>query len=75
MAWVIVVLFIGGIALVVPRFAPRSPLTIVVLCAGAILTMKLVERRLRQWLTAWAARQASPASRAKTGRRGGGKQG
>jgi len=71
MAWVVVVLFMGGIALVVPRFAPRSPLAIVALCVGAILTMKLVERRIRQWLTAWAARQAPPTPRAKTGGRGG----
>jgi peptidoglycan/LPS O-acetylase OafA/YrhL len=75
MAWVVLVLFMGGIALVVPRFAPRSPLVIVVLCVGAILTMKLVERRLRQWLTAWVARQAPTTPRVKTGRRGGGKGG
>ncbi len=74
MAWIIVVLFIGGIAVVVPRIAPRSPLTIVVLCALAILTMKLVERRVRQWLTVWAARQASTAPRAKAGRGGGNKR-
>ena len=70
----VLVILIGGIVLVVPRIAPRSPLTIVVLCALAILTMKLVERRVRQWLTIWAARQASTASRAKAGRRGGGKR-
>lgn len=70
----VVLILIGGIVLVVPRIAPRSPLTIVVLCAAAILTMKLVERRLRQWLTLWAARQASPAPRAKASRRGGRKQ-
>ncbi len=70
----VVLVLIGGIALVVPRIAPRSPLAIVVLCALAILTMKLVERRLRQWLTAWAARQAAAAERGKAGRHTGGKQ-
>ncbi len=70
----VVLVLIGGIALVVPRIAPRSPLTIVVLCALAILTMKLVERRLRQWFTVWAARQTATADRAKAGRRPGGKQ-
>ena len=70
----VLLVLIGGIVLVVPRIAPRSPLTIVVLCALAILTMKLVERRLRRWLTVWAARQASKAPRPKAGRRGGGRQ-
>ena len=59
MAWVVVVLFMGGIALVVPRFAPRSPLAIVALCVGAILTMKLVEHRIRQWFDRWAKREAA----------------
>jgi peptidoglycan/LPS O-acetylase OafA/YrhL len=65
----VLLILIGGIVLVVPRIAPRSPLTIVVLCALAILTMKLVERRLRQWLTAWAARQTAAAPRPKVRRR------
>jgi len=70
----VLLILIGGIVLVVPRVAPRSPLTIVVLCALAILTMKLVERRLRQWLTLWAARQASAAARVRDSRRGSGRQ-
>jgi len=70
----VLVILIAGIGLVVPRIAPRSPLAIVVLCALAILTMKLVERRLRQWLAAWAARQAAAADRGRAGRRPGGKQ-
>ena len=53
------------VVLVVPRLSPRSPLAIVVLCALAILTMKLVERRVRQWFTRWAERQASRTSGSK----------
>lgn len=47
------------VVLVVPRLLPRSPLAIVVLCALAILTMKLVERRVRRWFDRWAERQVS----------------
>jgi membrane protein implicated in regulation of membrane protease activity len=50
---------LGFAALVIPRLAPRSPIAIVALCALAVLTMKLVERRVRQWFNYWAARQAS----------------
>ncbi len=48
--------------MVIPRLSPRSPLAIVVLCALAILTTKLVERRVRQWFTRWAERQAGRTS-------------
>ena len=60
--WIAAGVCLAGLAvvvLVVPRLLPRSPLAIVVLCALAILTMKLVERRVRQWFERWAERQAS----------------
>jgi len=50
---------LGIAVLVIPRLAPRSPVAIVVLCALAVLTMKLVERRVRNWFERWADRQAS----------------
>jgi peptidoglycan/LPS O-acetylase OafA/YrhL len=34
-------------------------MAIVLLCALAVLTMKLVERRVRQWFQRWEARQAA----------------
>jgi hypothetical protein len=56
---VVCVILLGIILVLVPRFSPRSPVAIVALCALAVLTMKLVERRVRQWFNYWAARQAS----------------
>jgi hypothetical protein len=56
---VVCVILLGIILVLVPRLGPRSPVAIVVLCALAVLTMKLVERRVRQWFNYWAARQAS----------------
>lgn len=53
---------LGIVVLVVPRLSPRSPLAIVVLSVLAILTMKLVERRVRQWFERWAERQAGRTS-------------
>jgi len=47
------------VVLVVPRLAPRSPIAIVVLCVLAVLTMKLVEHRIRQWFDRWAKREAA----------------
>jgi len=56
---VVCVVAVGIIALVAPRLTPRSPIAIVVLCALAVLTMKLVERRVHQWFRRWAERQAA----------------
>ena len=56
---VVCVLLLGIILILVPRLSPRSPVAIVALCVLAVLTMKLVERRIRQWFNAWAARQVS----------------
>lgn len=54
---------VGIIALVAPRLAPRSPVAIVVLCALAVLTVKLVERRVHQWFRRWAEREAARTMR------------
>jgi peptidoglycan/LPS O-acetylase OafA/YrhL len=50
---------LGIVVMVIPRLGSRSPVAIVLLCALAILTMKLVERRVRQWFQRWAERQAA----------------
>jgi cell division protein FtsW (lipid II flippase) len=68
----VLALLVGGILLVVPRVAPRSPLTIVVVCALAILTMKLVEHRIRRWLAWWARQQAAREAQAQAKRKGSG---
>ena len=56
---VVCVVAVGIIALVVPRLAPRSPIAIVLLCALAVLTMKLVEHHVRRWFQRWAEREAA----------------
>jgi len=66
---------IAGILLVVPRVAPRSPLTIVVLCVLAILTMKLVEHRIRRWFVWWARQQAAREAQAQARSKDPGKRG
>ena len=60
---IVCVVTVGGIALLVPRLAPRSPIAIVLLCALAVLTMKLVEHRVQQWFRRWAERQAARTMR------------
>jgi membrane protein implicated in regulation of membrane protease activity len=54
---VVCLVALGIIAIVIPRLAPRSPLVIVLVCALAVLTMKLVERRVRQGFDRWERRQ------------------
>ena len=53
---------LGIVVLVVPRFLPRSPLVILLVCALAVLTMKIVEHRVRRWFDRWESRQATKAS-------------
>jgi ABC-type Fe3+-siderophore transport system permease subunit len=57
----------GGILVVgvwiLPRFLPRSPLTIVAACVLAVVAMKLVERRLYQWLRRFRGQDVSGARR------------
>ncbi len=47
----------------IPRLGARSPLTFVLLPILAVLTMKLVERRVGRWFRRWAERQAARTSR------------
>ena len=64
--WIDVAVFLLALAAavwLVPRLSPRSPLAIVALCVVAILTMKLVERRICQLFRRWAERQAAPPPR------------
>jgi hypothetical protein len=49
---------------VVPRLGVRSPVVFILLPILAILTMKLVERRVGQWFRRWAERQATRTPRA-----------
>jgi hypothetical protein len=49
---------------VVPRLGARSPVVFIPLPILAILTMKLVERRVGQWFRRWAERQATRTPRA-----------
>jgi drug/metabolite transporter (DMT)-like permease len=57
------VVAVGIIALVAPRLATRSPIAIVLLCALAVLIVKLVERRVHQWFRRWAEREAGRSMR------------
>jgi peptidoglycan/LPS O-acetylase OafA/YrhL len=50
---------------VVPRLGARSPVVFILLPILAILTMKLVERRVGQWCRRWAERQADRTPRAR----------
>ena len=55
---VICLAVLGIVVLVVPRLAFRSPIAIVLLCTLGVLTMKLVEYRVRQWFNRWGDRPA-----------------
>ncbi len=58
--WIATVVCLGSlatVALVIVRLAPRSPLMIVLVCALAVLTMKLVAWQLQQWFHRWDACQ------------------
>jgi len=63
--WLGIVFYLAALGIVVmaiPRLGARSPVAIVLLCALAILTMKLVERRVHRWFQRWAERQAGRTS-------------
>jgi hypothetical protein len=49
---------------VIPRLGVRSPAVFILLPVLAILTMKLVERRVGQWFRRWAERQVDRTPRA-----------
>ena len=60
----VVLLAVLGFAVwVLPRLGARSPVAILVICVLAILTMKLVERRVRRWFRQWEEREAARARR------------
>jgi peptidoglycan/LPS O-acetylase OafA/YrhL len=64
---VVLLATLGLLLIGISRFAPRSPLVILVVCVLGILTMKLVEYRVRRWARRWeereAARNRPPGSR------------
>ena len=65
--WIGVGTFLLAVAVavwVVPRLGTRSPVVFILLPILAILTMKLVERRVGQWFRRWAERQAARTPRA-----------
>ncbi len=66
--WIGMATFLLAIAVavwVVPRLGARSPLTFILLPVLAVLTMKLVERRVGQWFRRWAERHADRSSGAR----------
>ncbi len=50
---VVLVAVVGALAWGVTRITPRSPVTILVVCALAVLVMKLVENRVARWFRRW----------------------
>ena len=62
---VVCLVALGLGAMVIPRVAPRSPIAIVLLCALAVLTTRLVEHRVRLWFDRWENWQGGPAHLAK----------
>jgi len=63
--WIGVLAFFLAVAAavwVVPRLGVRSPIAVVIVPVLAVLTMKLVERRVRQWFRRWADREAARAA-------------
>lgn len=52
---------------ILPRILPRSPVTIVILCALAVIVMKLVEHRIRSWFRRLDARRAAALNRTPPG--------
>ncbi len=53
----------------IPHLGARSPAAIVVVCAAAILAMKLIEHRVRRWFRRWGELSAAKGREAE-GRRG-----
>ncbi len=47
------------IVLGIPRLGARSPVAILALGVLAVLTMRLVEGRVRRWFDRWAEREAA----------------
>ncbi|HSB70140.1 MAG TPA: hypothetical protein VLT62_12470 [Candidatus Methylomirabilis sp.] len=55
----VLVAVVGILLIAIPRLGARSPVAILVICVLAILTMKLVERRVRRWAQRWEEREAA----------------
>ncbi len=70
-AGAVVIFLVAAASYVVPRLGTRSPLAIVIVCAMAILVMKLVEHRVHRWFRRWEQWSANrpEGSRAKGQRR------
>ncbi len=49
----VLVAVVGALAWGVTRVAPRSPIVILVVCVLAVITMKLIEHRVRRWFRRW----------------------
>jgi hypothetical protein len=63
--WIGVLVFFVVVAAavwLVPRLGIRSPFAIVIVPVLAVVAMKLVERRIRQWLRRWAERETTHAA-------------
>ncbi len=52
-AGIVVILLGAAASYVLPRLGTRSPVAILLVCAMAILVMKLVERRVHRWFRRW----------------------
>ncbi len=61
--WVVFAAALVVAGWIVPRVLPRSPVTIVFVCGLAVLAMKLVERRIRNWFRHLDARRAAELRR------------
>jgi peptidoglycan/LPS O-acetylase OafA/YrhL len=61
--WAILVVSLGLGGWILPRVLPRSPIIILILCVLAVLTMKLVEHRIRAWFRRLEARRAAELRR------------
>jgi hypothetical protein len=67
---VVLVALVGGLAWGLTRFLPRSPIVILVVCALAVVTMKLVEHRVHQLFRLWEERERRRSGRGTPGVRG-----
>jgi hypothetical protein len=54
--WAVLVALLLLASWILPRLLPRSPMTLLVACVLAVATMKLAERRIRQWLRRYEER-------------------
>ena len=62
--WLVVILFIAGAVLILPRVVGRSPIAYIVVPALAIVAMKFVEWRMGRWFRRLEAREAARRTQA-----------